>query len=116
MPNQYTNEQLESMTYEELQSVSVSEMIEHPPIRNIGIPYTVTYSCKYCSNRLEGSERSVKLSNNPKPVTCPYCGGILWNPSDRNCIRRSAFKPGHFNTERKKRYLKYLKDRKKREL
>ena len=110
----YTIDELHNMTYEELLNVKAQDITERPPVRGIGAPYTVGYSCKHCNKQIEGSERSVSNLKNAKPVICPYCGGVLWSPESRNCLRRSAFKPGHFALERKKRYLKYLKDRAKR--
>lgn len=110
----YTNEQLHNMSYDELKNISTDDMLEMPPVRSLGFNHVVCYSCKNCNERLEGSERRVKMNSNPKPVICPYCGEMLWDPAGKNCLRKSAFKPGHFDTERKKRYLKYLKDQAKR--
>lgn len=109
----YTNEQLSNMSYEELCRVKPKDMIEHPPVLGLGFPYTVSYACKFCGQRLEGSERRVSNPHKAKIVFCPYCNKILWDPEGRNCLRKSAFKPGHFELERRKRFLKHLKDRAK---
>ena len=110
----YTNEELHKMTYDELKKVKPEEMLEHPPVRGLGFPYTVSYACKFCGERLEGSERTTRNLKTAKPVLCPYCGGVLWSPESRNMLRKSAYKPGHFDLERRKRYLKYLRDCAKR--
>ena len=89
-------------------------MIEYPPVLGIGFLYTVSCACEFCRQRLEGSERSVSNPRKVKAVICPYCNEMLWYPEGRNCLRKSAFKPGHFEIERRKGYLKYLKDRAKR--
>lgn len=109
----YTNDELGKMTLEELKNVKISDMIENPPVRGLGFPYTVSYACKMCGANLEGSERTVRNKTKYKPVLCPYCDEILWDPNGKNMLRKSAFKPGHFDIERRKSYLKYLKDRSK---
>ena len=111
----YTNEQLRSMSYAELCDVSPDEMAEHPPIRGLGFPAYVCYSCRFCGKSLEGSERTVNEPSRAKPVICPHCGEMLWDPNGKNCLRKTAFLPGHFDLERRKRYLKDLKDRAKRQ-
>ena len=106
----YTNEQLSKMSYEELKKVKITDMLEYPPVRGLGFPYFVSYNCKECGGKLEGSERTIRNVANYRPVFCPYCKEILWNPNGKNRIRRSAFLPGHFDAERRKSYLKYLRD------
>lgn len=107
----YTNEELRHMSAEELKKITYLDMDENPPIRNIGIPYTVVYSCKYCHADLEGSERTVSNMKKSKDVRCPYCNGILWDHNGKSILRKSAFPLGHFDKERKKRYLCYLRKR-----
>lgn len=124
-----TNEELEQMTYEELCKVKPTDMTEYPPILGLGFPYTVGYNCKFCGKHLEGSERKIsgykydfdficnKIKKNErqiKDVRCPYCNGLLWDSNKKHSIRLSAFPEGHFEIERKKRYLKHLKELAKR--
>ena len=106
----YTIEQLEQMSFEELSKVTAQDIIEDPPRRSAGIPYIVRYRCRFCGQEIEGSERRVKDLNSAKPVKCPYCKAVLWTPENKNCLRKTAFRLGHFGLERKKAYLKYLRD------
>ncbi len=108
----YTNQELAQMFYDELCRVKISEMAEYPPTMGLGFPDTVGYTCKYCNEQLEGSERMAR--QNAKDVKCPCCNGLLWDANGKNRLRRSAFLVGHFDIERKKRYLKHLKQCAKR--
>lgn len=110
----YTNEQLRQLSYEELKSVRVSDMLEHPPVRNLGFPPYVVYACKFCGKAIEGSERRVSKISTAKDVVCPYCNEVLWSHTGKNCLRKTAFPTGHFDAERKKSYLKYLIESAKR--
>lgn len=110
----YTNEQLTQMSYDELRKVTIKDMDEHPPVRGLGFPYYVVYSCKFCGKSIEGSERTVRNLSSANPVKCPYCNETLWSPDSKNCLRKTAYKVGHFDAERKKSYLKYLKENAKR--
>ena len=110
----YTITQLHQMSYEELMRVSIQDMAEEPPRRSAGRPYYVCYQCRYCGKTLEGSERRVKELNTAHPVNCPYCHAVLWSPEGKNHLRKTAFMPGHYDSERKKAYLKYLREQAKR--
>ena len=56
----YTNEQLVNMSYEELCKVWPQEITEHSSVLGIGFLYTVNYACKFCGQRLERTERTVR--------------------------------------------------------
>lgn len=109
----YTIAQLNEMPFEELCQIAPDDIVESPPRRSAGLPPIVRYSCRFCEANLEGSERRAKSIATAKPVKCPYCGKILWSPLEGNALRKTAFPVGHFEQERKKRYLNWLCERKK---